>query len=404
MAALMSTYAPLPVSFTHGAGAELFTASGESYLDGVSGIAVTNLGHAHPKVTRALTEQAARLVHCSNLFHISAQERAAQKLISLAGMERVFFCNSGAEANEAALKLARLHGAAKSIDQPKTVVLEHAFHGRTLATLSATGNRKIQAGFEPLVSGFVRAPRNDSSALEAIAANSTDVVAVLLEPVQGEGGVFPLDQEYLVRIAELCKENDWLLMFDEVQSGNGRTGSYFYYQQSGVVPDVLTTAKALGNGVPIGACMARGPAARLFAPGHHGTTYGGNPLASAAASAVLDTLEAEGLPARAPVLRSELIDSFQATLRHTDIVKDIRGAGLMIGIELQEPCAELPAAALEKNILINVTAGQTVRLLPPLVMQQSQAAQLGESLAHTIDRWLDARYEVTAGGQQCVTS
>ncbi|MEM9398327.1 MAG: aspartate aminotransferase family protein [Pseudomonadota bacterium] len=389
MSTLMNTYARLPVTFTHGKGALLYDDGGKAYLDGVSGIAVTNLGHAHPAVSAAISEQASSLVHCSNLFRIDSQERAADQLTTLAEMDRVFFCNSGAEANEAAIKLARLHGQRLGVEQPQIIVLEHAFHGRTLATLSATGNRKIQAGFEPLVSGFVRAPRNDLEAIETIATSNTGVVAVMLEPVQGEGGIHPLDREYLAALRELCRRQNWLLIFDEIQSGNGRTGSYFYYQQLGFKPDIVTTAKALGNGVPIGACLAQGQAAELFAPGHHGSTYGGNPLACAAASAVMDVISKSSMSERAPILAHSVLESFQSSFKHGSFIKEVRQAGLMIGIELQSACGELAKRALQEGILINVTAGNTIRLLPPLVMEQEQAQELGERLAKTVNTWLE---------------
>ncbi|MFK8041840.1 aspartate aminotransferase family protein [Congregibacter sp.] len=388
MSALMSTYSPLPVSFSHGRGAELFDSEGRSFLDGLSGIAVTNLGHAHPRVTAAITEQASSLLHCSNIYQIDLQERVGEALTRRAGMERVFFSNSGAEANEAAIKLARLHAHQKGIERPQIVVLEGAFHGRTLATLSATGNEKIQTGFGPLVSGFLRAPRNDLHALQALAHNHGDIAALMLEPVQGESGIHPLDLDYLNAAAKLCKEQGWLLIFDEVQSGNGRTGSYFYHQQIDIAPDIVSTAKALGNGMPIGACLARGEAAHTFAPGHHGSTYGGNPLACAAAGAVLQALEEEQLQERAQPLGELIETSFRQALNHDDAVAQYRRAGLMIGIELQRDCAELVALALDAGLLINVTAGRTIRLLPPLVMSNEQGHQLGETLAGVVDNWL----------------
>lgn len=389
MSALMSTYAPLPVSFTHGRGSQLFDSDGRAYLDGLSGIAVTNLGHAHPAVTAAITEQASRLLHCSNIYRIDLQERVGEELTRRSGMERVFFSNSGAEANEAAIKLARLHAHQRDITNPKIVVLEGAFHGRTLAALSATGNRKIQTGFGPLVEGFIRVPRNDLAALRNVAEQHPDVAAMMLEPVQGESGIHPLDHDYLAAAAALCKEQGWLLMFDEVQSGNGRTGSYFYYQQIGITPDVVSTAKALGNGVPIGACLARDGAAATFGPGHHGSTYGGNPLACAAAGAVLATLAAEQLQTRAEPLGHMIEDSFRQALNNPQAVAQYRRAGLMIGIELTQDCPELVGLALQAGLLINVTAARTIRLLPPLIMSDAQAQQLGGELAGVVDAWLD---------------
>jgi len=391
MSALMNTYARLPVSFTHGRGALLFDAGGREYLDGLSGIAVTNLGHAHPRVGAAIREQSERLLHCSNIYRIDTQEEAGEKLVLRAGMERVFFSNSGAEANEAAIKLARLHAHQRGVARPQIVVLDGAFHGRTLATLTASGSRKIQAGFEPLVSGFIRAPRDDLAALTAIAERNNDIAALMLEPVQGESGIRPLSLEYLQGAAALCAERGWLLIFDEVQSGNGRTGSFFYYQQTPVVPDIVSTAKALGNGVPIGACLARGAAAETFAPGHHGSTYGGNPLACAAAVAVLDTLASDTLPSVAEPLGDTLVQRFLASLKHHDAVRELRRAGLMIGIELDADCPELAANALDAGLLLNVTAGRTLRLLPPLVMSEHEAAQFGTRLAEVVDRWWEAR-------------
>lgn len=390
MNALMPTYQRHPVAFSHGIGAELFDADGRCFLDGLSGIAVTNLGHAHPRLTSAISEQAARLLHCSNLFRIEQQESLGERLTRAAGMERVFFGNSGAEANEAAIKLARLHAHQRGIERPQLVVLEGAFHGRTLATLSASGSRRIQAGFEPLVDGFLRVPRNDLPAVEQVAEHNHDVCAVLLEPVQGESGIHPLDADYLRGIADLCQRKGWLLIFDEVQCGNGRTGSHYYYQQLGIAPDVLTTAKGLGNGVPIGACMARGEAASVFGPGHHGSTYGGNPLACAAATAVLDALESDDLAARAQPLARALIDRFRTELRHHECLREIRSAGLMIGIELDRDCGAIAGLALENGLLLNVTAGSTLRLLPPLVMSDAQAADFGGRLAQIVDRWLES--------------
>ncbi|MEP6388585.1 MAG: aspartate aminotransferase family protein [Halioglobus sp.] len=387
MSGLMPTYAPLPVTFTHGEGPHLFDTSGQRYLDGICGIGVTNLGHAHPRVTAAIHEQSSRLLHTSNLYHIAAQEQLAESLTQIAGMDNCFFGNSGAEANEAAIKLARLYGHQRGVERPAIIVLEHAFHGRTLATLTATGNRKIQAGFEPLVSGFIRAPVNDIQAIAQIAANNTNVVAVLLEPIQGEGGVRPLDTDYLLAVRQLCDEHNWLLMLDEVQSGNGRTGTYFAYQGLGLLPDVVTTAKGLGNGVPIGACLARSAAAQIFSGGNHGSTYGGNPLACAAAQAVIDTITEEGLATRATHLGNVIRTSLEEALTATEAVVEVRGRGLMLGIELARPCTELSALALEAGLLINVTAGNTIRLLPPLILEDEQAATLGRGVASLINRW-----------------
>ena len=384
MSALMPTYARLPVTFTRGEGVHVFDTEGRRYLDGISGIAVTGLGHAHPAVTEALADQAGRLVHTSNLYGIAHQESLAALLCDLAGMERCFFGNSGAEANEAAIKLARLHGHHRGVEKPAIVVLEDAFHGRTLATLSATGNRKIQAGFEPLVSGFVRAPRNDREAVPQIARNNPDVVAFLAEPIQGEGGVNPLTQDYLKGVREICDAHDWLLMLDEVQTGNGRTGTYFAYQDMGFAPDVVTTAKGLGNGVPIGACLARGAAAKVFGPGHHGSTYGGNPLVCAAALAVVNTIAGDALMDNARSMGTLIRETVCADPAVAARVAEVRGRGLMLGFELDRDCGELVARALDKGLLINVTAGNTVRLLPPLIINEDQSRELGEGLAGLI--------------------
>jgi acetylornithine aminotransferase len=383
MSALMQTYARLPVTFSHGEGVYLYDSEGRRYLDGISGIGVNGLGHAHPAVTAAIREQADKLVHTSNLYRIESQELLAEKLTAVAGMDTCFFGNSGAEANEAAIKIARLYGHEQGIDKPAIVVLEGAFHGRTLATLSATGNRKIQAGFEPLVSGFIRAPRNDSEALSQIAANNPDVVAVLLEPIQGEGGVNPLDVDYLQAVRTLCDDNNWLLMLDEVQTGNGRTGSYFACQGMNLVPDVITTAKGLANGVPIGACLARGKAATTLGAGHHGSTYGGNPLVCATALAVIDTVTSEGLCENAAAMGQLIIDTLLADPAANKI-RDIRGRGLMLGIELETDCTELVQRGLDAGLLINVTAGNTIRLLPPLVINEAEARELAEGVARLI--------------------
>lgn len=381
---VMPTYARLPVTFTHGEGVYLFDTGGRRYLDGISGIGVNGLGHAHPAVTEAIREQAGRLLHTSNLYHIAEQEALAATLTSIAGMDSCFFGNSGAEANEAALKLARLYGHQRGTDKPAIVVLEQSFHGRTLATLSATGNRKIQAGFEPLVSGFIRAPFNDIAAIRQIAANNPDVVAVLIEPVQGEGGVRIAETDYLQALSKLCEQHQWLLMLDEVQTGNGRTGSYFAYQPLGFMPDVVTTAKGLGNGVPIGACLARGAAARVFAAGHHGSTYGGNPLACRVGSAVVDTIISDNLPAQATRRGDQLREALTSNLAGDERLKEIRGRGLMTGIELRHDCGELVPRALEQGLLINVTAGNTIRLLPPLIISEAQVDELAEQVAGLI--------------------
>jgi acetylornithine aminotransferase len=377
---LMNTYARLPVAFSHGEGAWLWDQEGRRYLDAVAGIAVCNLGHAHPAVARALSEQAGRLVHTSNLYRVGLQECLAERLVALAGMDRAFFCNSGAEANEAAIKLARLHGRRRGVDVPAIVVMEGSFHGRTLATLSATGSRKVQAGFEPLVQGFVRVPYNDTEAVAAVARNRPEVVAVLVEPILGEGGVVIPDEGYLEALRKLCDAHDWLLILDEVQTGMGRTGRWLAHQHEAVVPDAVTLAKALGNGVPIGALLARGPAAGLMQPGSHGSTFGGNPLAAAAALAVLETMAGEDLPARAARMGEHLAEALATALEGMPCVREIRNRGLMLGIELDRPCGALVPRALEEGLLVNVTAERVIRLLPPLVIDEVQAGQIAATL------------------------
>jgi acetylornithine/N-succinyldiaminopimelate aminotransferase len=385
---LMSTYNRLPVTFERGEGIWLWDNEERQYLDAISGIAVCGLGHAHPAVTRAITEQAARLVHTSNLYGIALQEQLADRLCGLANMERVFFSNSGAEANEAAIKIARLFGHSRGIDNPAIIVMENSFHGRTLATLTATGNRKVQAGFEPLVQGFIRVPFNDPDAIRTVAENSNEVAAVLVEPIQGEGGVNTPAADYLSDIRAICDEHDWLMMLDEIQTGMGRSGKWFAYQHSDSVPDVVTLAKALGNGVPIGACLAGSKAADMMQPGSHGTTFGGNPLACHAALAVLDTLEQEKLVANAGELGQRMLQGFSAALADLEGVTDIRGRGLMIGIELDRPCTELVGIALAQGLLINVTSERVVRLLPPLVLTERQADMIIEQVSNLIREFL----------------
>ncbi|MBT4520028.1 MAG: aspartate aminotransferase family protein [Halieaceae bacterium] len=385
MSALMQTYARLPVTFTHGQGVYLIDSDGRRYLDGIAGIGVNSLGHAHPRVTAAITEQAGKLIHTSNLYHIESQETLAQQLVTIAGMDTCYFGNSGAEANETAIKLARLYGHQRSLSRPTIIVLEGAFHGRTLATLTATGNRKIQAGFEPLVAGFIRAPVNDISALEQIAHNNPDVVAVLMEPIQGEGGVHPLDTAYLQTVRELCDANSWLMMLDEVQTGNGRTGTYFAYQGLDFTPDVVTTAKGLGNGVPISACIARGRASQVLGAGQHGSTYGGNPLACAAGLAVVDTIVEDKLCANALQMGQLIRDTLVQKLDSNCPLVEIRGQGLMLGIELDRSCKELVTSALASGLLINVAADNTIRLLPPLIINRDQALQLAHGVADLIN-------------------
>jgi acetylornithine aminotransferase len=385
---LMHNYAPLPVTFKKGEGAQLWDTEGKTYLDALAGIAVCSLGHAHPAVTKAICEQAGNLVHTSNLYGIGNQQELADKLTSLSNMDNVFFSNSGAEANEAAIKLARLFGHSKNIDQPAIIVMEGSFHGRTMATLTATGNRKVQAGFEPLVQGFIRAPYNDIEAIKSIASNNPNVVAVLVEPIIGEGGINIPADDYLNQIRDICDANDWLMMVDEIQTGICRTGKWFAFQHNGITPDVMTLAKALGNGVPIGACLAKGKAATLFQPGHHGSTSGGNPLVTSAALAVIKTCENDKLAARATALSKRIISGFKDKLKDNNAVVDIRGKGLMIGIQLDRPCAELVKAGLDAGILINVTAGDVVRLLPPLIITDEQADKIVELVSELISKFV----------------
>ena len=381
---LLNTYGRLPVAFDQGQGVWLQDAEGQRYFDTFTGIAVCGLGHVHPAVTEAIRDQAGRLEHCSNLFHNSQQTALATRLCGISGMDGVFLCNSGAEANEAAIKLARLYGHQKGVKSPAIIVMERAFHGRTLATLSASGSRKVQAGFEPLVTGFVRAPFDDLQAVEAIARANPNVVAILTEPIQGEAGVFPASPDYLRGLREICDRQGWLLMLDEVQCGNGRTGRYFAYQHESVLPDVVTTAKGLGNGLPIGACLARGEAAKLFQPGHHGSTFGGNPLACAAALAVIETLESKDLYRRARELGNFIQAELRDHLEGAEYIRAIRGRGLMIGIEMIEPCPELVPLAKTLGLLLNVVADRVIRLLPALTMSDEEARFMVEQVIRVI--------------------
>ncbi|MDQ5878089.1 MAG: acetylornithine/N-succinyldiaminopimelate aminotransferase [Pseudomonadota bacterium] len=390
MSHLMNTYARLPVTFSHGEGSRLTDTHGKNYLDALSGIAVNTLGHNHPVLVKAIAEQAGRMLHVSNLYGIREQEQLADRLCALSGMSEAFFCNSGCEANEAAIKLARFYGHQKGVDSPAIIVMEKAFHGRTLATLSATGNRKAQAGFEPLVSGFVRVPYNDLDAIQAVAEHNKNVVAVMLEMVQGEGGINIASVEFQRGLRQLCDEQGWLLMCDEVQCGIGRTGKWSGFQQGGVLPDVTTLAKGLGSGVPIGACLTAGKAAGLFKPGNHGSTFGGNPLACTAALTTLATIEKDGLMARAEVVGAAIRQGMKDALVGVDGIVDIRGLGLMIGIELDRPCGELVTQALNAGLLINVTAEKVVRLLPALVMTDAEAKELVERLSALIRAFLAA--------------
>ncbi|MBS1136558.1 MAG: acetylornithine/succinylornithine aminotransferase [Proteobacteria bacterium] len=388
MSHLMNTYSRLPVAFSHGSGTWLFDAHGRRYLDALAGIAVSTLGHGHPRLVRAIADQAGRLIHTSNLYRVTEQEQLADKLADIAGMEEVFFCNSGCEANEAAIKLARMYGHAQGIEVPNIVVMDKAFHGRTLATLSATGNRKVQAGFEPLVSGFVRVPFDDLAAVEHVVQNNRSVVAVLMEPIQGEGGINVAHDAYLQGLRRICDAQGWLLMVDEVQCGIGRTGKWFAHQHSGIRADVMTLAKGLGSGVPIGACLTAGKAAGVFKPGNHGSTFGGNPLASTAALTTLAVIEEDGLMPRAHALGESIRVGFRRALEGIAGVASIRGDGLMIGIELDRPCTALVEQALHKGLLINVTAERVVRLLPPLVFSDADARHLVDALAPLIREFL----------------
>lgn len=384
----MSNYAPLPVEFVRGEGAWLTDSKGQRYLDALSGIAVCGLGHAHPAVLAAITDQAQRLIHTSNLYRIPLQEQLAQRLIGLAAMERAFFANSGAEANEAAIKLARLFARQKNIAEPVIVVMRQGFHGRTLAALSATGNARAQQGFEPLVAGFRHIPYNDLAALHALADQEPDIVAVMVEPIQGEGGIVVPRAGYLRALRSFCDQHDCLLIVDEVQTGLCRTGRWFAFQHDAIRPDILTLAKALGNGVPIGACLARGRAAALFRPGSHGSTFGGNPLAARAALAVLDVLEQEALAERAEALGRRLSRGLAKIFQGVSGVRAIRGRGLMIGIELTENCAALVERALHERLLINVTAGNVIRLLPPLIISDQEADEIVSRLGLVVQDYL----------------
>lgn len=374
---IMKTYAPLDITFEHGEGVYLWDTEKQQYLDALCGIAVCSLGHAHPAITKTICEQAAKLLHTSNLYQIDKQQHLADQLCEVSGMNRVFFSNSGAEANEAAIKIARLYGHQQGIKTPNIIVMENSFHGRTMATLSATGNRKVQAGFEPLVQGFVRAPYNDIQSIKNIADNNNDVVAILVEPIQGESGVNLPDQDYLNQLRDICDQKNWLLMLDEIQTGMGRTGQWFAFQHNNIQPDVMTLAKALGNGVPIGACLVNEKASEIMQPGNHGSTFGGNPLACATASTVIDTIKSESLISNAKSLGKYILNGFTEKLLPLDGVREIRGLGLMIGIELDNDalncdCTELVKLALEQHLLINVAGGNVIRLLPPLIINQQQ--------------------------------
>ena len=388
---LMNTYNRNPVTFVKGQGVWLWNAHGEQYLDALAGVAVNGLGHAHPKLVKAISEQAAKLIHVSNIYHIDEQEKLADKLAEISGMDKVFFCNSGCEANEAAIKLARLYGHNKGVENPEIIVMERSFHGRTMATLSATGNRKAQAGFEPLVSGFVRVPFDDLEAVKAVASRKNNVVAVLVEPVQGEGGIqIPADMKgYLEGLRKICDDNGWLLMLDEVQSGIGRTGTWFAFQHTDMMPDVMSLAKGLGSGVPIGACVARGVAAETFTYGKHGSTFGGNPLATIAGLTTLNAIADEKLRENAEIMGNLIVTELNSSLQGLKGVVAVRHAGLMIGIELDRNCADLVKMALDTKLLINVTADKVVRLLPPLVINEDESKELATRLVKLIKQFLN---------------
>ena len=388
MSYLMNTYARQPVAFVRGEGVWLWDEAGNKYLDALAGVAVNGLGHAHPKLTQAICEQVNNLIHTSNIYGVLRQEQLAERLCKLSGMDKVFFCNSGCEANEAAIKLARLYGHHKGIATPTIIVMEKAFHGRTMATLTATGSRKVQAGFEPLLTGFARVPYNDVEAVRQVAEHNHDVVAVLVEPIQGEGGIKIPDADYLRALRQICDDKGWLLMLDEVQSGIGRTGAWFGFQHTDIVPDVMTLAKGLGSGVPIGACVARGVAADVFQPGNHGSTFGGNPLACTAGLTTLQVLEDDQLLANATHIGGLIVDGFKQALIDVAGVKQIRGVGMMIGIELDRPCGEVVKLALAQHLLVNVTADNVIRLVPPLVMNDSEARQLIDGLSPIIRAFL----------------
>jgi len=382
---LISAYNSLPVSFTRGDGIYLWDSDGNQYLDALCGISVTSLGHNYPAVTEAIRQQAGSLLHTSNIYSIAWQQKLADLIAQLSGMDRVFFGNSGAEANEAAIKLARLYGHQRGIKDPQIVVMEHSFHGRTMATLSATGSRKVQAGFEPLVSGFVRAPFNDVESISAIAKNNRKVVAILVEPVQGEGGIIIPESGYLNSLREICDENNWFLILDEIQTGIARSGNLFAFQHENIVPDVMTLAKALGNGIPIGACVARGKAAEVFHPGNHGSTFGGNPFACRVAYTVLEAIVKNKIADNAGERGDQLVTLLNIGLAGNDSVLEVRHLGLLIGIEMKQDCQALVAQALKKGLLINVTAERVIRLLPPLIIDSQQTIELAERLISCIN-------------------
>ena len=395
MSHVMNTYARQPVAFVRGQGVWLYDEAGRQYLDALAGIAVNTLGHNHPRLVRALTEQLGRMIHCSNLFQVPLQEQAADRLAAITGLDEVFFCNSGLEANEAAIKVARKYGHDRGVNEPAIIVMEKAFHGRSLATLSAGGSRKVQAGFEPLVQGFVRVPLNDLDAVRQVAAHDKNVVAVFIEPIQGEGGINVSRLEYLRGLHEICQKKEWLFMSDEVQCGLGRTGKWFVYQHAGFLPDVVPLAKGLAGGVPVGACVVGGRARGVFKPGNHGSTFGGNPLAMTGVAATIDAIKEEGLLANA----TRVGDVIRSGLSQVDGISDLRGMGLMIGAELAQPCGELVRQALDAGLVINVTADNVVRLLPPLVMSEAEGRMVVERLAPLVRTFLERSAEPAAAAR-----
>ena len=385
---VMNTYGRVPIALSHGRGVRVWDVNGKEYLDGLAGIAVNTLGHNHPKLVPALQDQVARLIHTSNYYHVPLQEQLAARLVEISGMTNVFFCNSGLEANEAALKLARKYGHDRGIERPQIVVYEKAFHGRSIATLSATGNEKVQKGFEPLVEGFIRVPLNDIEALQQATEGNRNVAAVFFETIQGEGGVNPMRIEYLQQVRKLCDEREWLLMIDEVQCGMGRTGKWFAHQWAGITPDVMPLAKGLGSGVPIGAVVAGPRAANIFQPGNHGTTFGGNPLAMRAGVETVRIMEEDGLLDNAARVGNHLKAALTRELGGLRDVVEIRGQGLMLGVELARPCGVLVQRAADKGLLISVTADTVIRLVPPLILTEAEADEIVAILAPLVRGFL----------------
>ncbi|MDA7414745.1 aspartate aminotransferase family protein [Xenophilus arseniciresistens] len=385
---VMNTYGRLPIALSHGQGCRVWDTQGKAYLDGLGGIAVNTLGHNHPELVPALQDQLAKLIHSSNYYHVPGQEALAAKLVELSGMTNAFFCCTGLEANEAALKLARKFGHDKGIEKPQIVVYEHAFHGRSIATLSATGNPKIQAGFGPLVEGFIRVPLNDMAALQSATEGNPNVVAVLFETIQGEGGIHPMRADYLQAVRALCDANDWLMMIDEIQTGIGRTGKWFAHQWAGIVPDVMSLAKGLGSGMPVGAVLAGPRAAELFKPGNHGTTFGGNPLAMRAGTETLRIMEKDALLKNAADVGAHLKSALQAAFEGVAGVKEVRGQGLMLGIELDRPAGAILTRACEAGLLLSVTADSVIRLVPPLILTTAEADEIVAILAPIVKAFL----------------